>query len=128
MAASSLWGKTPRQSVEAECETRGKAVVVQGCIDLLMGKKTDPTLVVALGGRPARWVMDPNERPGPEYWLRVWALRGLLWAWDDVACAPVRTALQDDSWRVREMACKVLARHFVVDALSDVAARQKDEN
>ena len=125
--AASLWGKTPRQSVEAECQSRGHAAVVAGCKDLLAGKKTDPTLVVGLGGRPARWVMDPSERPGPEYWLRVWALRGLLWAWDDAAGRPVRSALQDDAWRVREMACKVLARHRVVDALPDVALLQDDE-
>ena len=53
--------------------------VVAGCIDLLKGRDVDADLVLALGGPPARWVVtgEPSE---PPYWLRVWALRGLLYA------------------------------------------------
>jgi HEAT repeats len=32
----------------------------------------------------------------------------------------------DDHWRVREMACKVIARHHVGDALPAVAELQDD--
>lgn len=99
--------------------------VVVGCIDLLRGRDADAELVLALGGPPARWVVT-GEPSGPPYWLRVWALRGLLWAWDDVALLSTEAALHDDAWRVREMALKVVARHRLVDALTTVAGLQED--
>ena len=123
--AGSFWGKTPRESVEQECARRGKAEVVAGCVELLGGGEGDAQLILALGGPPARWVVT-GEHPGPPYWLRVWALRGLLWAWDDVALASVEEALHDDAWRVREMALKVVARHRVDDALGTVVELQED--
>ena len=61
-----------------------------------------------------------------QYWLRVWGARGLLWAWDEIAVASVTAALRDDHWRVREMACKVIARHQVGDALPVVAELRDD--
>lgn len=85
-----------------------------GCIDLIMGRPTDDTLVAALGGPPASEGASGVPQP---YWLRVWAARGLLWTWDDVALPAVRLALTDESWRVREMAAKVVARHLLGDAL-----------
>ena len=122
---SSLWGKTPRESVEEECARRGKDEVVAGCIAVLSGGEADAELILALGGPPARWVAS-GERPGPPYWLRVWATRGLLWAWDDVALESVEAALNDEAWRVREMALKVVARHALEDAISAVANLQED--
>ncbi len=95
---------TPRQSVEAECERRGKKAVVAGCIELLMGRPTDDGLVAALGGPPAS---DGAESVPQPYWLRVWAARGLLWAWDDAALPALTRALTDENWRVRETAAKV---------------------
>jgi hypothetical protein len=121
----SAWGTTPRESIEQECARRGKDAVVAGCVDLLEGGDADPDLVLALGGPPARWVLT-GEAPGPSYWLRVWAARGLLWAWDDVALPAVEAALDDDAWRVREMALKVVARHRLEDALPAVARLQDD--
>lgn len=82
-------------------------------------------LVLALGGPPAQWVVT-GEPSGPEYWLRVWAARGLLWAWDDAAQPAIVDALNDDAWRVREMAAKVVARHQLGDALSVVADLRHD--
>jgi HEAT repeats len=63
---------------------------------------------------------------GQLYWLRVWGARGLLWVWDDSALGALRFALEDDAWRVREMAVKVVARHRLGDALASVAALQED--
>lgn len=120
MAVASRWGQTPRESIEAECAHRGHDAVVAGCIDLLRGSDADPALILALGGPPARWVVT-GEPSGPDYWLRVWAARGLLWAWDDTARPAVVEALYDDAWRVREMAAKVVARHQLGDALPVVA-------
>lgn len=125
MNAPSAWGKTPRESIEHECSNRGKDAVVAGCIDLLKGRDVDADLVLALGGPPARWVVT-GESAGPPYWLRVWALRGLLWAWDDVALPSVKAAMHDDAWRVREMALKVVSRHRLEDALTTVAGLQDD--
>jgi HEAT repeat protein len=116
---------TPRESVEQECARRGRAEVVAGCVALLGGAEVDAELILAVGGPPARWVVT-GEPSGPSYWLRVWALRGLLWAWDDVALESVEAALHDDAWRVREMALKVVARHGLDDLLATVAALQDD--
>ena len=121
----SSWGKTPRQSIEQECARRGREAVVAGCMDLINGGDSDAELVLALGGPPARWVVT-GEPSGPPYWLRVWATRGLLWAWDDVALLSLQTALSDDAWRVREMALKVAARHKLDEALPTVVDLQED--
>jgi hypothetical protein len=119
------WGKSPRQSIEQECERRGNSAVVAGCIDLIEGRAVDAELVLALGGPPASWVVT-GEPAGPSYWLRVWATRGLLWAWDDVALPAVKSALNDEAWRVREMALKVVARHKLDDAVTAVLELQGD--
>jgi HEAT repeat protein len=99
--------------------------VLDGCVALLSGHDADPDLIIALGGPPARWAVT-GEPPGPPYWLRVWAARGLLWNWDDEALPVIVAALNDDSWRVREMAVKVIARHRLEDATPAVAALQHD--
>ncbi|MBB6629735.1 HEAT repeat domain-containing protein [Nocardioides sp. KIGAM211] len=127
MTGRASWGKTPRQSVEEECARRGKDEVVAGCIALLRGDDGDGALIFALGGPPARWAVEGGE-PGPPYWLRVWALRGLLWAWDDDALPAVETALNDEAWRVREMALKVVARHRLEDLIDPVVAMREDES
>jgi HEAT repeat protein len=123
VSGQSVWGLTPRQSIEAECARRGKAAVVAGCVDLLAGRDADPDLVIALGGPGAARVVSGENK---QYWLRVWGARGLLWTWDDSAVASVTAALGDDHWRVREMACKVIARHHVGDALPALAELRDD--
>jgi HEAT repeat protein len=121
------WGKSPRESIERECERRGQDKVIAGCIALLRGRSADAELIYALGGPPARWVFTGTE-PGPDYWLRVWAARGLLWAWDDSALSCIMTALEDEAWRVREMALKVVARHRLQDGLATVGSMRNDPN
>lgn len=122
---NSHWGISPRQSVERECARRGKDAVVAGCRALLRGEDTDADLVAALGGPPARWAYTGTDA-GPEYWTRVWAARGLLWAWGDEAYPELRAALTDEAWRVREMALKVVARHYLGDLIQPVAALRDD--
>jgi hypothetical protein len=119
------WGKTPRDSIRRECELRGKHNVVAGCISLLNGEGADADLIYALGGLPASWVFT-GDAPGPDYWLRVWAARGLLWAWDDEALPCIMSALDDDAWRVREMALRVVGRHRLQDAVTTVTRLQDD--
>jgi hypothetical protein len=121
------WGKSPRDSIERECERRGQDKVIAGCMALLQGRSVDAELIYALGGPPARWVFTGTE-PGPDYWLRVWAARGLLWAWDETALSCILTALEDEAWRVREMALKVVGRHRLADALTTVESMRDDPN
>jgi hypothetical protein len=121
----SRWGITPRLSIEAECARRSRDEVVTGCIRLLSGGEVDPDLLVALGGPGADKFLD-GQAHEDTYWLRVWGARGLLWAWDDRALDTVVAATADESWRVRELACKVVARHLLGDALPSVAALRDD--
>ncbi len=103
--------------------------MVSGCVALLQGASTelDAELVEALGGPPARWALT-GEPSGPNYWLRVWAARGLLYAWDAAAVPSVLRALDDHAWRVREMAAKVVARRRLDEGLELVRDLQEDEN
>ena len=126
MPASAHWGISPRQSVEQECSRRGTAEVVAGCIELLAGRDADPALSYALGGPAAASVLGPHPRRDQRYFLRVWAARALLYAWDDRAAGAVLAALADPSWRVREMALKVVARRKLGDGLAAVAALRGD--
>jgi hypothetical protein len=125
---TAIWRLTPRQSVAAECERRGKPAVVSGCIDLLQGHyDVDDALVLALGGPPALDVLSGYAGGKAGYWPRVWAARGLLHAWDDRATAAIIQATTDDAWRVREMAAKVIARHRIGDALTAAAQLRNDQ-
>lgn len=127
MGARSHWGLTPGESVERECASRGERAVVSGCIAMLRGRPVDGGLILALGGPPADWVRTGGD-PGPDYWLRVWAARGLLYAWHGSARRAVRSALEDEAWRVREMALKVVAKRGLVDERALVKAMRHDES
>jgi HEAT repeat protein len=128
MPSPPKWDTTPRRSVAAQCERIGTPAVVAGCVALLDGRRTDPTLILALGGRPARWAAGYDEPAAPAYWLRVWGARGLLWAWDDKAANAVIHALRDESWRVREMAARVVGRHRLRPARAALQRLRTDEN
>jgi hypothetical protein len=115
----------PRRSVESLASDLGPDAVVSACLELLAGREVDGRIVQALGGPPAQWAVAGGP-PGPDYWLRVWALRGLLWLWADRASAAVVVALEDEAWRVREMAAKVAARHRVDVALDALLMLRAD--
>lgn len=123
---TSMNSSTPRQRIEAEGGRRGTPALIAGCIDLLEGRQADDGLILALGGAPAGYVLGGGEGGRDGYWPRVWAARGLLHVWDNQATAAIIAATADDSWRVREMAAKVVARHQVDEALSAMAALQDD--
>jgi HEAT repeat protein len=114
----------PREAIEAECGRRGKDELVAGCVALLRAQPVDEALVSALGVAAAPSVLDGG--PESQYWLRVWGARGLLWAWDEAAVPALLEALDDEHWRVREMAAKVVARHLVGAAFETVEARCAD--
>ncbi len=74
----------------------------------------------------ARRLLDKGVPPDQAYWLRAWALRGLLLAGPGDDLAPLGSALRDECWRVREMACKVVARHRLGDLLDECAELRND--
>jgi HEAT repeat protein len=116
---------TPRERIDAEASRRGARAFATDCVALLDGTGDDPGLLRCLGGRGAEKFLD-GGRHDDTYWLRVWALRGLLWCWDPSAAEAVRAALGDDVWRVREMAARVVARHLVDSAFATVADLHDD--
>jgi hypothetical protein len=107
--------------------------VIDGCVRLVLGGDAvadydaDAYLIEQLGGPHGRQVLDGGPRPDQRYWIRVWAMRGLLWAWDASALDAVIAGLADPAWRVREMSAKVIARHRVGDAFNAVAKRREDQ-
>ena len=123
-----IWPLTPGESIAAECQRRGTPAVVSGCIDLLQGNPdVDDSLMLALAGPHAHYVLGGREGGRQGYWPRVWAARGLLHVWDERATAVIIAATADDAWRVREMAAKVIARHCIADALDAVVALRDDQ-
>ena len=60
------------------------------------------------------------------YFVRTWALRAMLYAWDESASTTVIDALEDERWRPREMALKVVAKRLV-DGDVDAVARLRDD-
>jgi hypothetical protein len=100
--------------------------VIERCLGLLGGGSAEPDFILMLGDAHAAALLDDGIPPGQEYWLRVWGARGLLWAGPGDDVGPLRTALHDDAWRVREMACKVIARYRIGDLLDDVSALRSD--
>jgi hypothetical protein len=126
MNANAVWDMTPRQSVERECGRRGEAEVVASCVGLLGGADADSAFVFAIGGPAGASVLGPHPRRDQRYFLRVWAARALLYAWDDGAQEAVIAALGDESWRVREMAAKVVAKRRLGDALAALGGLSAD--
>lgn len=116
---------SPRELVAAECARRGRDAFVDGCVRLVHGEYDDAGLIRALAPRSAPKYDDGREHDDV-YWFRVWAMRGLLWAWADVAVPAVLTGMADEHWRVREMAAKVAARHRVDEALDALTERRGD--
>jgi HEAT repeats len=108
--AGSEWGLTPRQSVEFECQRYGEKYVVKECVAILEGRRVDDETLIALAGPHAVNVIGGAEWGVDGYWPRVWALRGLLYAWDPTASDAVIAGSQDPHWRVREMSAKVVAK------------------
>jgi hypothetical protein len=132
VASRNLSSLVPQLSIEAACARRGRQAVIDRCAGLVTegetrsDYKSDAELIEALGGPRARAVLDAGVRPDQRYWIRVWAMRGLLWAWEDNAFESVLVGLADPAWRVREMSAKVVARHRLGEALPVVAELRDD--
>jgi hypothetical protein len=99
----------PAENVGRAVELFGRGTVIDWCDALLQGiaRDDDPRHpdIAWLSGTVG-W---------PEHWARVWGARGLLHAGPPVHPAIVLDALEDTSWRVREMSLKVVTRHALDD-------------
>jgi len=124
----SISGVTPRARVERECERVGRAVVVSKCVDILNRRGADSAFLHVIGGPAADTILDGREGGVGGYWPRTWAVRALLYAWQDSAIPAVLAAITDDSWRVREMAAKVVARHQIDSALEAIVQLARDDH
>jgi hypothetical protein len=124
---ASIWGMTPRQSIEAACQQLGEKNVVASCVRIINERDMDAEFGYVLSGPNSRAILDDREGGVSGRWPRTWALRAFLYAWDDSAEPAVLTCLSDDAWRVREMAAKVVARRHLGDALEQIATLQNDE-
>jgi HEAT repeats len=119
---------TPKQSILLECDRRGRESVIDDCVAILNGQAFDDHFLRVIGGPGAETVLDGQAGGVHGYWPHVWAARGLLHVWGDVARDPIISATSHDSWRVREMSAKVIARHHVTTAIDAVVALMDDEN
>ncbi len=97
-----------------------------GCIAMLEANDFDEELALALGGPAANQVLAGREGGRDGYWPRVWAARALLYVWDGAAEPAVVHATTDTSWRVREMAAKVIGHHRLEGAFSAAVCLQDD--
>jgi len=118
---------TPQQRLELAAMKQGADVVVAGCVGIMMGVPTSDEFITMLGGLPASHVLAGAEGGRDGYWPRVWAMRGLLHIWHPSAIDAVLIGLQDDNWRVREMAAKVIAHYRVAEAADAISRLQDDE-
>ncbi len=110
----------PAGNARNAVELFGRDVVVEWCEALLRGDAVDDDPrypdIVWLGGTIG-W---------PAYWSRVWGVRGLLHIGPPMHPEVVLNALRDESWRVREMALKVITRHELDDPERRVIALLED--
>lgn len=120
---------TPREHWAAVVQQHGPTETVSCCVDVLSGAITAdrpdaPALAVLDGGAYRQRILAGEA---PDYWLRVWAARGLLYVWDETAVPAVITGLADDHWRVREMSAKVSRLRLLGQAGDDLARLVADD-
>lgn len=123
----SEWGLTPRQSIEIECQRRSEKLVAEDCVAILEDRGIDEATLLVLAGPAAAAVLAGEWGGLGGYWPRVWALRGLLYAWDPGAVDAVIKGASDSHWRVREMAAKVVARRRLDDGLEAMVLLADDD-
>ncbi|MGC1238411.1 MAG: hypothetical protein WA860_06450 [Acidimicrobiales bacterium] len=124
---ASGWGLTPRQSIEIECQRRSEKAVARECVAILSGRGIDEAILRVLAGPGATTVLNGGEGGVSGYWPRVWAMRGLLYAWDPSAARVVVEGANDLSWRVREMSAKVVAKRHLDDAHDSMTVLLDDD-
>lgn len=120
---------TPREHWREVAGRYGVRASVGWCVELLTGAVTmhepgHPAFNALGSGGYLQRILDGQS---PDYWLRVWAARGLLYIWDDSASAAVVAGLSDEHWRVREMCAKVCRHRELGQAGDDLARLVADD-
>lgn len=110
--------------IASAIERYGEDGVVQRAIGLLQGRNEGEEVLLYLGGRHARGILDGAPAL---YWPEVWGARALLQVWDDSAASAVLGGVQNRAWRVREMCLKVCAVRELGDT-GLLKRRLTDEN
>lgn len=84
----------------------GENTVVLRSLSLLAGNNEGEDFLLYVGGEHARGILDGAP---VLYWPELWGTRALLYVWNDSAVLAVTAALNNQAWRVREMATRVAA-------------------
>lgn len=88
----------------------GEERVTAMSIGLLKGRDEGDDILLYVGGRHARGVLDGAP---PLYWPELWGARALSVVWseagDGAAASAIIAGLGNRAWRVREMCAKVCA-------------------
>ncbi len=103
----------PRTLVARACDRYGRVAIVEWCVRLLLNQpaqSSDPD-ISWLGGQHG-W---------DEEWRRVWAARALSYVYTPDAAAGISAGLRDESWRVQEMSCNVIAAQGLLQFRDEVA-------
>jgi hypothetical protein len=117
----------PSVLVALAAERWGPRGLMDRCVHLYreMDWGEEPELMSFLaGGNGLRWVELGFGTQA--YFVRTWALRAMLYAWDESASATVIDALEDEHWRPREMALKVVAKRLINGDVDAVARLRED--
>jgi hypothetical protein len=122
----------PVERVHEAVDRWGVQDVVLRCASLLAARRGDDVvgaeleLAMVLGGRDEPGWLAGGKGPGHAYFARVWAARALLYTWGDQATEAVIGALDDEQWRVREMAAKVVRFRELASAADRLGALTDD--
>jgi len=94
------------QRIAAAVADLGEDGVVTRALALIAGQNAGEEFLLIVGGEHARGIL---EGAPVLYWPELWGMRALLYVWNDTAVAAVTAGLQNQAWRVREMATRVAA-------------------
>lgn len=93
----------------------GEDAVVLRALSLIAGNNEGEEFLLVVGGGHAQGILDGAP---VLYWPELWGTRALLYVWNETAAAGVTAALENQAWRVREMACRVAAaRSLAVEGI-----------
>jgi hypothetical protein len=94
------------QRIAAAVADLGEAGVVTRALALIAGQNAGEEFLLTVGGEHAQGILDGAP---VLYWPELWGMRALLYVWNDTAVIAVTAGLQNQAWRVREMATRVAA-------------------
>ena len=94
------------QRLAAAVTEYGENTVVLRSLSLIAGNNEGEDFLLYVGGEHARGIL---EGAPVLYWPELWGTRALLYVWNDSAVMAVTAALENQAWRVREMAARVAA-------------------